>query len=133
MATRACRALGLQLSTPGKRSRFGTLTQTRRLFAYSMLHPSRGSKRPIWLAATRTRWRKSTRKPRSRAFQSQKAACFESASARHARVASSSMTALGRVFTRGRLRAPRWSIANKTRRRLHRRSPSSIESCIFAH
>ena len=40
--------------------------------------------------------------------------------------------ARGRVFTNGRLRAPRSSTADKTRRRLHRRSPLSIERCIFA-
>jgi len=62
-------ASGLHASTPGKRFRFGTLTLARRLAANSMLHPSRGSKRPSWLAATRTRWPKSTRNPRSRAFR----------------------------------------------------------------
>jgi len=34
-----------------------------------MLHLSHGSKRPSWFAATRTRWRKSTRNPRSLDFR----------------------------------------------------------------
>jgi len=66
---------GLQLRTPGNRSRFGTLTQARRLVANSMLHLSHGSERPSRRAATRTRWRKSMRKARSRAFRFIGAAC----------------------------------------------------------
>jgi len=38
--------LGLQLRTPGNRSRFGTLTRSRRLSGNSMLRPSRGSNCP---------------------------------------------------------------------------------------
>jgi len=67
--TRVCRALGLQLRMPGKRSRIrGSCAHASTKGWFAATSVTR-HKTPALIRQTKTRGRKSTRKPRSRAFR----------------------------------------------------------------
>jgi len=120
--------LGLQLRTPGNRSRFGTLTRSRRLSGNSMLRPSRGSNCPSPVRRNSNALTEVDAEPSLARFPIARSGMRRS----RPQPDMTREASFAHTCTTGDCERPD-SVSRKTRRRLHRRSPSSIKRCIFAH